>query len=546
VENRASEFASVILQKAAFIWETKITEIVDYFIAQFYAYKVCQNLKNVEKANQPVIKLRVEKALADIITYKENIKFILIDDRHSWQYFQKRENEYYFPSEIAELIPYDHVRSLRAKPYFFTGPDRTIILSKVLYDLETSEYLGFLTVGFDYSFFSNVFPDESKAALGLLMIVDNLIDKPVIVSSGAEHLVSSYLSKDSTSSDGSDNHRRIHGTRYILEEIKTNDDRWLLQSYIALSDMTRLSASTGLYILLATGFALAVATVLSAFLTNRETERILKIKDHAQRIASGDLTVVSRESHMDELGQLSGSLENLSDRISDLVESLASEKARLDEVRYRALQSEYSALQSKINPHFLYNSLEMVNAMAKLKADKEISEMIQLIGELMRESIRRKNSLITLKEELGYIGKYLEIQEILHDNSLDTSIDVPTELESRHVPNFILQPIVENAIVHGIEPQRAPGKIAIKARCKDDTLTIDVLDNGIGMSEDKIRSVMTREEEEDLHHVKIGLASVDRRIRIMYGEAYGLRIVSNPGEGTCVSLCLPAVTQDGA
>ncbi len=544
VERRTGEFATILLEKSAFIWQTKLREVIDYFIVQFDAHDVGQALKEGSGADQAVRKLRIEKAFSDIATYKEEIRFILVDSVDSRRFFYQRQDQAFLPDELANLVPYNYVLSLRARPVLLTGPNHSILFSKVIYDLQTTEYLGIVTIGLDPDYFSAVFPDGENAALGNLLIIDRFLGRPVVAAPGAEHLMSAYEESLGSGAGAFRAARRnIDGTSYVVGESGTDDGRWLLQSYTAIPDIARLSTLSGLFIAIASAISLLAAIRLSVFIADRETVRILNIKDHAQQIAAGDLTVESRDDHMDELGQLAGAIGDLSHRITGLVEGLASERSRLDEARYSALQSEYSSLQSKINPHFLYNSLEMVNSMAKLKGEDEISEIIQLLGELMRESIRRKNSLIPLGDELASIGKYLKVQEILHDNMLKVTINVSAGAEELYVPNFILQPIVEKAIVHGIEPSHHPGALEIQATLSGADLLLEVSDNGVGMTAERAGEALDQEAADDPKHTKIGLASVDRRIKILYGEASGVTIESRPGEGTRVSVRIPGMKE---
>ncbi len=542
LESRTADFAMVILQKAAFIWEAKVTEIVDYFIAQFDAVELGRVIKDSLRADPSVSRLRVERALSDIMTYKNEIRFIQIDTMDSQRFFRRRSDSTVSSEVIDALIPYDSVRDLRARPFFTVGPDHTVIMSKVLYDLDTTEYLGILTVGFDYETFSVVFPDEENRELGNVIIFDALTEGPAIFSSGAASLVEAFAPWGDRSRLQREGLLSVGDTDYIVAEIRSRDRRWILQSYTAIPDIARLSLAAARYIIIATIVTLAMAILLSAYLAGRESRRISNIKDHAQQIAAGDLSVHTRDDHMDELGQLARALEDLSARIASLVDGLASERARLAEARYRAIQSEYSALQSKINPHFIFNTLEMVNSMAKLKGDDEISEVVQGIGDLLRESVRRRHTLIPLAEEVAYIEKYLKIQQFLHEKHLSVDIQVPEELNNLSVPTFILQPIVENAVVHGIEPRRDSGRLRVEAKRDGETLILSVSDNGVGMSPEAIAKAMDEEEVDDPRHTKTGLASVDRRLRILFGEQYGVKIQSPNGEGTEVSLYFPVST----
>lgn len=536
VEKRATEFSSTFLQKAAFIWETKVDEIIDYFLIQLDSVDIGSHLKAGLEVDRNLTRIRVEKILADVITYKTGINFMLIETPDGQRYFRMRDGQRFTIGEIQAVIPYSYVQALRARPVFQTMENGTILLSKVMYDLKTSEYLGILSVGFSQETFSIIFPETNSPVLGTLMIVDDRWGRPVLVSPGGENLLLGYRIE-------AGRRQKIDGLSFLVDEVVTHDNRWRLLTYTSISDLARLSLSAELYIVMAAALALAAAILLSFVLSRRESGRILRIKEYANQIVSGNLRGHSTDRHADELGQLSQTIEDLSNRIAALVEGLASEKARLSEIRYSALQFEYSALQSKINPHFLYNTLEMINALAKVNGDTEISTVIQMLGDLMRSSLRATKRLIPLEEELAYIQKYLNIQHLLHDEKLETRMEIPACFQNILVPNFILQPIVENAIAHGIDPLRGQGIIVISARESAGALVISVKDNGVGMDKETVCSVLNREIKEDKVHTKMGLANVNRRIRIVYGSGSGVNIDSTPGEGTCVSITLPIRTE---
>ncbi len=543
VEKRAGEYSSIILEKSGYLWDAKVDELIDYFLMQFGAYSMGSRLKEDAGRDPALKRLRIERALTEMIIYREGIRFVLIESIDSNCYFAQRDDVDYQPESISSLIPFEQVQQLRAKPFIRTAPDGSILLSKVIYDLQSTRYMGILTVGFDHETFSIVFPGEEHTTLGSVVIIDQRLGQPVIASRGSQEFLG-YFIYQNPDPRARQNFEDSLEKNYLVEEVLSSNGRWLLRSYTSIREIAGLSIYAGLLIALATSLALFAAIWFSVKLSNRESRRIGDIGDYARQIAAGDLSGRSLDNHRDELGQLSGTLEDLAHRIAGLVEGLASERARLDEVRYNALQFEYSALQSKINPHFLYNTLEMINSRAKLNGEHDISEIVQLMGELMRDSIRRSNSLITLEEEMEYIGKYLKIQDLINEDSLKVTLDVPEKLRGLLVPNFILQPIVENAISHGIESLNGPGEISIKAYTEGGHLVICVRDNGIGMSEEKIRSVMNREIEETREHAKMGLASVDRRIRIVYDQSCGVRIQSVPGESCSVFLIMAQLHQE--
>ena len=202
-------------------------------------------------------------------------------------------------------------------------------------------------------------------------------------------------------------------------------------------------------------------------------------------------------------------------------------------------ESEFRALQAQINPHFLYNTLETINWMAKLNKMDDISNMVVAISNLMRISINNKRCIITVSEELHYVADYLYIQHVRYKDRLKTLIDVDPSLYGLTIPKLLLQPLVENAVIHGIEKKKSGGFIEVTGRRDANLLIFSVKDNGAGIPEEKLAHILEEKENQDQGHTSLGLITVHRRIQFLFGFEYGLQIDSKPGSGTTVWVRLP-------
>ena len=211
----------------------------------------------------------------------------------------------------------------------------------------------------------------------------------------------------------------------------------------------------------------------------------------------------------------------------------------------KALQFEYDSLQAKINPHFLYNTLESINSLAKLKGQQDIADSIFLLGKYLREAISSKRKFVLLEEEIQNIRNYVKIQQLSYGDKIQIIFHVDEALLDVVVPKLILQPLVENSIVHGIEPKIGKGRIEITARCEKKDMYIVVWDDGVGISREQLENTMEHKPgNSGYEHTKVGLMAVHKRIRILYGEAYGIHIHSSPQEGTSIMIKLPINFED--
>lgn len=204
-------------------------------------------------------------------------------------------------------------------------------------------------------------------------------------------------------------------------------------------------------------------------------------------------------------------------------------------------KAEYNALLAQMNPHFLYNTLESINALAKLHSQKDISEAITKLSRLLRASLSGKNQEIPLSQELDYIRQYLELQKLVSGEYLEWDITVDPSLLSCSIPKLLLQPLVENSIIHGFENKTETAMILILAKVADEKLIVELYDNGKGAEQELINKILLGDDAKDSLRERshIGINSIQRRIRYLYGEKYGLQISSNTGEGTIVKVILP-------
>ncbi|MCH4887951.1 sensor histidine kinase [Acidaminobacter sp. JC074] len=217
-------------------------------------------------------------------------------------------------------------------------------------------------------------------------------------------------------------------------------------------------------------------------------------------------------------------------------------------VRVSNLHSEYRALQNQINPHFLYNTLEAVRSDALIAGNKEIADITESLATFFRYTISNIESMVTLEDELVNVKNYFKIQNYRFGDKIRLSISYGDKLDllKTTLPKLILQPIVENAILHGLEYKVDSGQIVIKVHETQNRVLIDVIDDGVGMTEDLVDKINRRMAFVDDHILErkmkkggIALVNVNNRIKLTFGQAYGLRLSSVHGYGTTVNISLP-------
>ncbi|MEI7025159.1 cache domain-containing sensor histidine kinase [Paenibacillus sp. y28] len=237
---------------------------------------------------------------------------------------------------------------------------------------------------------------------------------------------------------------------------------------------------------------------------------------------------------MDEVGLLHRTFHTMVQRIDDLITENYAKQLTIKE-------TEFKALQAQINPHFLYNTLESINWMAKVNRQAQISNMVEALGFLLRNSISLKEPLITIDQELEIVKNYVTIQRYRFEERLDFRMEVPENLQAYCIPKLTLQPLLENAIHYGVEKMLEPCTITIRAAAEEDGLKLYVTDTGPGMTPEYLDKL--RRREVITKGKGIGLSNIDDRIKIAFGDLYGMEIKSEAGRGTTVQIRLPYETR---
>lgn len=250
---------------------------------------------------------------------------------------------------------------------------------------------------------------------------------------------------------------------------------------------------------------------------------------------SGDFSVRLPENRSDELGTMSSTFNYAVGKIEELIDEVSNMKKLEKELQYKTLQAQ-------INPHFLYNTLDTIYWMGIDAEEEEISQMILSLSNLMRNAIDNKQEMMTIQQELKIVQNYLYIQQIRHKDKLSVDISVDPELVALSLPKLSLQPIIENAINHGLSDLEEDWQIAISLKRVKERILLSISDNGVGISEKRLQAIRDDLEDkrplyDDVDH--IGLKAVHKRLRFIYGEGYGLELKSVIGKGTIVTLVLP-------
>ena len=287
-------------------------------------------------------------------------------------------------------------------------------------------------------------------------------------------------------------------------------------------------------ILVVVVFLVLLCIVIVAMVYQGIMSPIKRMLEFCSEVSEGNLSVRIQDKHKDELSRLSGSMDHMADTIEHLMDQQKTQEKKKREL-------ELQMLQYQLNPHFLFNTLNSLRFVAAMHKDQIVSDGIQALSSLLQNTLTNKNEYITIQEELENLENYFSILRIRYAGSFEYSFHVEEdELLSCLVPKLILQPIVENSVLHGIAERAEAGSILVTASAADGDLTLAVCDDGIGMTPEKLTQLLSGDHlmsGRGSNH--IGVYNVQERLRMLYGSGYGITIESEPERYTRVYLQLP-------
>lgn len=301
------------------------------------------------------------------------------------------------------------------------------------------------------------------------------------------------------------------------------------------SDIDRVSVVYGGYCAL----MITLSMFIIILFTSVFSRRITLLSDKMHSVAMGDFEIEFNDKGADEIAALYRDMRQMIDSMRSLMDDIYTAKIQNEAFKFDQMQAEFKALSSQINPHFLYNTLETIRMKAYCNNDKETADLVKKLGKFMRRCLEFKDTEVTLRSELEFTSSYLELQSARFGDRISYSIYCEVDKNYTVLP-LLIQPLVENAFVHGIESSKANGRIDIKIYYHGSQVIADVSDNGCGMTDEKLAELIEKLKISDTSSGKsIGLTNVNKRIKMYHGEEYGMTVKTKLGSGTTIRITLP-------
>lgn len=406
--------------------------------------------------------------------------------------------------------------------------------SRIIYDLE-GKVVGTLLINIDENYLANLY-DSTLNGNNSIYIVDR--NGNIISHNNKSMRGMNFIDVEKF--------KQLYGENEF-HIIKKSQGDYLISNYYdqqtgwTIIEEIRSAAvfSKIYYVVYITFFVICACLVISLFVSYYVSERVsrplLNLCYSMDQVKKGNFDVISNVGGYDEINKLKDSFNNMAQEIKKLLEDIKRNE-------YYKRQAELDFLRAQINPHFLYNTLFSIKCLIEIGKKEQVSYMISAFIDLLKMTLRKDTDLISLEEEFLTTEKYLILQQFRYRDKISFEFELDEKIKKCMVPPLILQPLVENAIFHGIEAKNDMGIIVINANIKGNLLMISVVDDGIGMSAETIKNILQKCNDKEYKRSEfIGIANVCKRIKINYGEEYGIHIASEVGIGTTITVELPVI-----
>lgn len=404
----------------------------------------------------------------------------------------------------------------------------------------THEVIGFIVVDLDDSFIKTFCDQVKIGKTGFFYIVDqhsNPIYVPHIESANWNIIQKTKLPfPDQSSEDGYV--LRTDGPPQFIVHTASRSTGWTIIGIAPLQEIVAEANGIRQLIIVSVVLSIVFAITLHYLLTKRLTRPIQLLQHKMRLTASGYLEAKVKPAGTDEIADLGQSFNIMVEQIKELLEQSIRKQQQLQKAELRTLQAQ-------INPHFLYNTLDSIVWMAESGKNDAVIQLVKALSDLFRLSLNKGRDWVLIRSELAHAQSYLVIQQMRYRDILDYRMEVGPELQDYPILNMTLQPLIENALYHGIKNKRGKGLIVIGGYAEDFAVILTVTDNGIGISPDRLDLLKQQLEEpiqsqeEDSSEGGFGLQNVHQRLRLYFGSEYGLRLDSIAGTGTTIFVRIP-------
>ena len=434
-----------------------------------------------------------------------------------------------------------HVTELFCPPFYLGTKEREncgdlAYIRKISINYYNNVYDAYVVLYYSSSAFEKILSDNLALSGSVSYIIN---DRNSTVASSNDSLSGIYWLdyesiQDAFMSSNNFVEQNILGETVYAGFYSITEPKWYMVTILPSQPLINQSNQIILQLL---GIYLAIlifAIVLANFLARSITNRLSSVISQMKKVRQGPPVPMESPQAHDEIGDLIDTYNYMTRKMDELIQkqAKASEDLRI---------AEFNSLQAQINPHFLYNTMDMINWLALQGHTSEVSTAVQNLSRFYKLTLSRKKGISTIEREEEHVSIYISLQNMRYHDSIDFISDIPDELLEYQIPKLTLQPVVENAILHGIlEKETKSGTIVLTGWLEDTDVVLLISDDGVGISPEKMSTILSGTGQSSSGGTNIAIYNTHRRLQILYGQKYGLTYTSTPGQGTEVQIRIPA------
>ena len=524
IENNLIE----IYTESSFIKELRQEKDIDILRAEFYrkAYDIA--VSKFESADS-VVSLYLYTTDHEIIsTYRR-----AVTPRHNYQTDIYADKEQENAGTVMDYVESDETAMLISS-YFnpHRGKDIIRFVLKLYGNSNPRDKIGYIVCDVDSKAFVSIM-EKYRTDNTMYIWLQPERDRPVVSLGETTDKEKDYYAEISRQIASGGEAVIAENSRQELFKIKQDKYNLTAYSLMPQSVLRQNQKNLTVNLILIASLMILLASALTAAVSKSVTRPLESLMDTIQRIKDGDRKLRSALKSKDEIGRLGTSFNEMLDQTEELRE-------RENQANRLLAQAEYKALQAQINPHFLYNTLDTMSSIAEVKNCREVSLLSQSLSNIFRYSLNMKEHLSTVAKEIMHLKNYSYVMSVRMQDHVNYIYEIDERTLQDKIPRISSQPIVENALNHGLRNKRGDKEIKIKTEAEEGLLKICIADNGVGMEADELNERLRRN---DLSYIEegnsIGLYNINARLKMLYGESYGLSVESRLGEGTSIRMTLP-------
>jgi two-component system sensor histidine kinase YesM len=535
IERNIRMYTLQTLEQASYNLESIINEVDDLSLYIIANKNIRELLK--KKNNVSDLQLRASDNFVNLCNSKKYIQAISIIDNHNNIYTygnqSNKEDILKFLSQLKHQIPDSGnciLTDTYDKRYSYFRNKHVFSYIRQINDINTFEKIGTLVVDIDENFINNIYKYLKLDTNSELFIINRT--GKIISSSNKNNLGKSisdkeYFKKLIQNKMGYYKYKE-KGEDMIVTAYPFFEDVFVLVHTIPFDQITYEKKEVKKFTVFTFIICICLASVVSIILSESITKPLDNLSKAMMRVEEGEFETQVRIYSNDEVGKLSRVFNRMINIINHLIN-------KVYEVQLKEKEAEIKMLHSQINPHFLYNTLDTIYWLGRMEKANKTSDMIKALSNLFRFNLNRAKEFITIQEELSYIKNYIVIQQTRYEDKIHIELDIDKSMYNYKILPMVLQPLIENAIIHGSEEQENLVLIIVKGYIDEESIIFEVIDNGKGADEVLINKILNGEVES----TNIGLKNISDRITLYFGEDFGIKFNSKIGMGTTVQVILP-------